>query len=465
MEMRRSSTFYVLAFSLLVAGCVLPPADNPTQTIPLTLSDSQELLAECTLDGKKCLMNFDTGNPFTFFYKSFIDRELPDAELEPTGKDHYLCNVLGKSYWIAPKEFRVGEMPWEAPKYGVVEHDGANKDDVGVVGIELLWFTSTPAIISVGDRKATFFPSDGDMAGFGKPVGMLTNGHFFVTAEYRGKTLKLLLDTGSHETYLTESTGWPKTPFSYIAHGNNYAGEVATPGFVGELETLDLGGMTFEMQPNVIARARKDLIPHEDVVIVGLDTLARYDILVTGDAPCRKVSLRRNASAPPRDSVFTASMCRPKTSGAAKEFRVPVVAHKQGFDIVECEIDGKPCRMAVIDWDGISFIDCDFVKRTFPDAKLFPPSECAMWRPECAGVSGQLMHVGSMKLGGMEFSDFAIRQNDVAKQMELPVDGLLDLSTLKGFRHELAREPDGKRRIVFKPVAKDRPAEVGAPTA
>ena len=450
------------ALSLLFPACVNSSADSLPQTISLTMADSQTLLAECSLDGKKCLMSFDTGNPFTFFYKSFIDRELPEAKLEPTGKDRYLSNVLGKAYWIKPKEFCVGGIPWGSPRYGVVEHAGTNKLDVGVIGMERLFFTSTPAIISVGDRKVTFFPSNEDLAGFGEPVGVLTNGHFFVETQYRGKKLWMLLDTGSGETYLTDSTGWPKTPFSYVAHGNNYAGEVATPGFVGELETLDLGGMPFEMQPNVIARARKDLLPYDDIAVVGLDTLKRYDILVTGEPPSRKVSLRRNASVPPRGFAFSAAMCLPKTD-ATKEFSIPVVARKKGFDIVECEIDGKPCRMAVDGQYEISFIDCDFAKRAFPNAKLFPPNECAMWQPEYAGVSGQLMHVGSMKIGGVAFSDFVIRQNDVARQMGLPVDGLLGLSTLKGFKYKFGKGPDGKRRIVFKPVAQNVDAAKSVP--
>lgn len=451
-----------------LAAAAVSAGECGSVVIPLRFEDSM-LTVDCTVNGRKCRLNFDTGAPMSFLHSSFARKEFPVRMHEAPGLV-VASDIPRGAFTFDIDSFSMGDVPM--PVWTNAMHVVEFEKDIGCdgqLGCVLSCLShDRDMIISVGDGRIVLDPSDGELAGFGEPVADFTNGYFFATATCNGRKLRLLLDSGSCETFLNASTGWPKTPFTYTGYASNYLKEaVSFDGALGEPRTLDLGGMELEIQPNVMTTIREDLCIFDDTALIGLDTFLHYDMLVTGRAGDRRIALRRNRSAP-RGLALTSSMCFATVMADGDSFRFP--AARQTNDCVAANgvLDGRPCRILIDPRQGMMMVDIGFARREFPDRKPLPPSDSGTWQAKGGDVCMRVLMADSLVVGGAEFSGFVLRTNDFSQDDEFKdMDVCFDPSLVKGYDWKFEKADDGSESLVFTRIREDRapsatPVEDGA---
>ena len=255
-------------------------APSKRVVVPLSRHDgkSRRRIVECELNGRKCRMLVDTGSTTTVVYESFAKKFLDGVKLEKDKDDAgMISNVKSSLARAELTSFKVGDADFGAFKIGSIP---GNKGDVedGILGMDVLG--RVPTLLSLGGNKLVFNPSDEDTAGFGKPERL--RGRNCLVSKIGvmwGKTpLFALIDTGSVDSTANPSVNWPaKTGEERAVTVRDVNGVHQGTSRVGAEDTVDVGGITIPVHPNL-----REYAPYR--FVIGANDIAKCDMLIKDGA-------------------------------------------------------------------------------------------------------------------------------------------------------------------------------------
>lgn len=243
----------------------------------LNVSPSNMPFVQCELNGKPCLMLFDTGNTHTTFDINFIKREFPETKMTQV-VDSGNTNVRQNPSIFHVDTLKVGEAEFAdfsamAIDLSSIAHIADGQQLVGVLGMNVIDASRT--LISLADSKVVFGLGKDARDGFGQPAKRRNGLYDFtllLSTNCGNGSFPLIIDSGCTWTFLKSDCGWEATTneVTFTARSINSA-EQKKP-VLGEPGTLTL-------YPHAEIDIKPLLVP-EPLNCIGSDTLRDYDILI-----------------------------------------------------------------------------------------------------------------------------------------------------------------------------------------
>ena len=242
----------------------------------LKVAPSNMLFVNCELNGRPCVMLFDTGATHTTFDIGFVKREFPDTPMMQV-MDTGDTNVNQNPFVFQVGTLKIGEAEFSDFSAMAIDLSGlsgmADGKLVGVLGMNVIGASRTT--VSLSKSEVVFGQGIEVREEFDSPARRLNDQFDFsillVTDCGKG-AFPLIIDTGSTWTFLQRDCGWPATTneFSMMARDINAANGLNI--VVGEPGTLKLTpGAELEVSP---------LLVPQPLNRIGSDTLRKYDLLI-----------------------------------------------------------------------------------------------------------------------------------------------------------------------------------------
>ena len=307
--MRTLATFLALAAASAFAAPEVDimlrpfvPRSAPTNEVRVAVyvrPGNRMPLVECTVDGRRATMIFDTGAAHTTLDVGFVARELPGHALQKVAMVGS-TNVERQPSLVHAASLNVGAA--EFADFDLMALDlshlrksvGARVD--GIIGMNVIGRTMT--LVSLGSGEVVFAPVRTRLAGFEKPVDRVRQAAFGgrpdpfsidIDAEYNGRRLPLFVDSASSITVVEQASAWPAADKEVeidAADVNSGGSEVKSRrGEPGEI----MAGVPLRLEPEVVPDG---VLYRDGRGRIGADTLLRYDMLVGASRvafrPCAK---------------------------------------------------------------------------------------------------------------------------------------------------------------------------------
>lgn len=252
----------------------------------LKVSHGNMLFVNCELNGKPCVMLFDTGATHTTFDLSFIKREFPDTPMRQV-MDTGDTNVNQNPFVFNVGTLKVGEAEFADFSAMAIDLGGlgrmADGKLVGVLGMNVIGASRT--LVSLGKSEVVFGLGEEAREGFKNPA-VRRNDRFDFTillvSDCGKGNFPLIIDTGSTWTFLQRDCGWPASTNEFSMTARDINGASALKPVVGEKGMLNL-------RPHAEIEISPLLVP-QPLNRIGSDTLRKYDLLIEPGA----VGFRKN---------------------------------------------------------------------------------------------------------------------------------------------------------------------------
>lgn len=228
------------------------------------------------LDGKPCLMLFDTGATHTTFDLAFVKREFPGAQLQQvvdTGDTN--VNQIPSLFHV--DTLKIGEAEFSdftGIAIGLPGLVGPSGERIaGVVGMNII--DSSRTLVSFGRSEVVFGLGVEARDGFEKPVRRINaqlDYSILVGADCGKGAFKLIVDSASSWTFLPRDCGWPATTNQVAFTARDINGAEGLNPVIGEKGALMLA-------PDAKIEIAPLLVP-QPLNRIGADTLSKYDMLI-----------------------------------------------------------------------------------------------------------------------------------------------------------------------------------------
>lgn len=249
-------------------------------TVPLKVCEGNSLqLVGCRVEGRPCMLIFDTGASHTTLDIDFVTNAIPDAalhEVELAGS----TNVAMAPKVMFTKSVRVGAIDFADYPVMVLPMSTCPRPDgrrpAGILGMDLIG--KLPVVLSLKDECVIFNPENLD--GFGPVLEMDRrdfDGSPRLLFESGGKVHTMLVDSGSSLTFVTPASGWPVAEGGEAGdwHARSINGGESLsvrPGEKGKLKLKRADGEWLEME---LAPLVNSSMPY---AYFGADTLRNFDL-------------------------------------------------------------------------------------------------------------------------------------------------------------------------------------------
>lgn len=242
----------------------------------LTLAPSNMSFVKCELNGRPCVMLFDTGATHTTFDINFVKREFPDTPMQQV-VDSGDTNVGQNPFVFQVGTLKVGEAEFADFSAMAIDLSGLGPMSggtlAGVLGMNVIGASRT--LVSLAKSEILFGLGEDAREGFERPARRMNDRFDFtiLLATDCGKgTMPLIIDTGSTWTFLQRDCGWPATTNEVAFMARDINGAAGMKPVVGEKGVLKLHPKAeIEITP---------LLVHEPLNRIGSDTLRKYDLLI-----------------------------------------------------------------------------------------------------------------------------------------------------------------------------------------
>lgn len=269
------SVFCILWASPNAAFVPRGTPDKPGRA-ELSVSHGNMLFVNCELNGKPCVMLFDTGATHTTFDIGFVKREFPDTPMRQV-MDTGDTNVNQNPFVFNVGSLKIGEAEFTDFSAMAIDLSGlggmAGGKLVGVLGMNVIGASRT--LVSLGKSEIVFGLGEDARDGFDSPA-VRRNDRFDFTillvTDCGNGSFPIIIDSGSTFTFLQRDCGWKATTneFSMMARDVNGANDLKL--VVGEPGTLKLAPHAeIEISP---------LLAPQPLNRIGSDTLRKYDLLI-----------------------------------------------------------------------------------------------------------------------------------------------------------------------------------------
>ncbi|MBR0196694.1 MAG: retropepsin-like domain-containing protein [Kiritimatiellae bacterium] len=258
----------------------MPEAANSIRRASLKAGGGAMPLIEGELEGKKCVLIFDTGATHTTFDANFIRENFPQKKLEKVLLGG-TTNVESSPELAHADKLKLGEAQFDnfdimVLDLGGVARDSGNRVD-GVLGMNVIGTGRT--LVSLGGGEIIFGASKESREGFAPAKRVALYDPLTLTlavkpmGEKQGDAPRpIIIDSGSSFTFLDEGFGWPKGEAKHEIMARDVNGRSMlepAEGQKGNLKFLDGGEISI-----------KPLISQEPLNRIGVDTLRVYDMLI-----------------------------------------------------------------------------------------------------------------------------------------------------------------------------------------
>lgn len=251
-------------------------APQAPQRVALARAGGGLTFARCELDGRPCLMLFDTGATHTTFDIGFVKREFPDRQMMQV-MDSGDTNVSQNPSIFHVDSLKIGEAEFCDFSAMAIDlsslHGPLGEKLDGVLGMNVIGASRT--LVSLNGNELVFGLGKEARDGFENPAMRLNDRFDFtilLSTDCGKGAFPLIVDSGSSWTFLQKDCGWTATTNEVAFMARDINGADGMKPAVGEKGILRL-------TPHAELEITPLLVP-QPLNRIGVDVLREYDMLV-----------------------------------------------------------------------------------------------------------------------------------------------------------------------------------------